>query len=73
MESLLRHHIDSTEKRFDKVDEKLSEINEKLLELHDFKTETKATAKHVSLIVSGITGLIMLLVSAVINSIINKH
>ena len=73
MEALLRHHIDSTEKRFDKLDERLKDLHKEVLDLRDFKTESKTTAKSVSLLVSGLTGLLTLIVSALINAFLGKH
>ena len=73
METLLRHHIDSTEKRFDKLDERLKDLHKEVLDLRYFKTESKATAKSVSLLVSGLTGLLTLIVSALINAFLGKH
>lgn len=66
MEPILEYHIEETGKRFSDIKEDLHDIKERLEELRDFKIETIATSRLVSLLVSAVCGLITLTISTIV-------
>lgn len=72
MEQLLRYFMAETNKRFDEIGLRFDGVSEKIDGLQKFKIETIASARWVSLVVSGICGFITMVVSAYVTSKIGK-
>lgn len=66
MEPILEYHIEETGKRFNDIKEDLRDIKTRLDELREFKIETIATSRLVSLLVSAVCGLITLTISTIV-------
>lgn len=71
MEELLKYHIRDTERRFDeqarlqregheRIHADMQELKEAMQEMREFKVQIRTEAKWVSLVVSGIAGLLTL-------------
>ena len=67
LEHLIKYHIEETHKRFDDLKEDLRDIQLRIESLHEFKVQQIATSRTVSFIISGVCGLITLIVSTVIS------
>ena len=52
--------------------ERLKRIEDKIDNLQDFKTTTIATTKLASMLISGVAGFITMVVTSVVNYLINK-
>lgn len=63
MESLLKYHIQSTEKRFDELNSNIKELSQKMDNVNEFKVKMIASSRTVSFIISAVCGAITLLVS----------
>ena len=59
--------MEETNKRLDCLKEDLQDIQLRIEALHEFKVQQIATSRTVSFIISGVCGLITLIVSAVIS------
>lgn len=64
---------DLNELHLQQVYERLTRIEEKLDALQEFKVTSLATVRLASLIVSGVCGLFTMLVTSLVNYLINKH
>lgn len=73
MEKLLSYHISSTEKRLDKLHDDIRLLSEKIDTLNDFKTKSMVTARHISLLVSAISGLATMICTALISYYLQKE
>ena len=71
MESLLKHHIHETERKFDDIHETLVNIDKKISDLGDLKVKLIVTSRFFSLIVSMICGMATLIASTVVTYYIN--
>ena len=67
MEQLIKYFIEQSNRTFSELRSEMHTMNEKLLDLQKFKAEMMVSSKWVSFIVSGITGVIMLLISVFLN------
>lgn len=67
MEELIRYFIEQSNRTFSEFRSEMHEMNAKLIDLQRFKAEMMVSSKWVSFIVSGITGVIMLLISMFLN------
>lgn len=64
---------DMNELHLQQVYERLTRIEEKLDALQEFKVTSLATVRLASMVVSGLCGLITMIVTSFVNYIINKH
>lgn len=68
MESqMLEYHIEETSRRFDEVKSDLKDIKEKIDDFKEFKIEMLTTSRMVSIIISGVCGIITMIVSVIIS------
>lgn len=67
MEELFKYYVEQTNKRFDDLKEDLRDIQMRIESLHEFKVEQIATSRTISLIISGVCGLITLIVSTLVS------
>lgn len=73
MEQLLRYHIEVTEKQFTEMREELVVIRDKLDALQEFKIQMLTNSRTVSFVVSAICGLVTMVVSGIVNYLIQTH
>jgi hypothetical protein len=64
---------DLNELHWVQVYERLTRIEQKLDDLQEFKVTSLATVRVASMVVSGICGLITMVVTSLVNYFINKH
>lgn len=67
MEQLIKYFIEQSNRTISEIRSEMHAMNEKLLDLQKFKAEMMISSKWVSFIVSGVTGVIMLLISVALN------
>lgn len=64
MEHLIKYYMEQSNKNFDHISQELKEVKAQLADLEKFKVSMIATSRTTSVIVSGVSGLVTLLVTA---------
>jgi len=71
MDLMLKHHIESTEKKFDSISEDIKELSLKVDDLREFKTKLIISSRFFAFVVSAICGLVTLIASTVVTYYVN--